>query len=684
MPLIKQWSNPVAALALAALPALALCATPLRHLEADDFYRGQSVESPACSPDGQWIAYTVTKADREADERRTELWMVNWQGSEHLRLTAPAATLSAPAFSPDGRFLSYLAEQGGEGKAQIMVIDRRGAEPQALTTVSGEIGEYQWSPDGKRIVLSMSPGDETPATEAHGAAPTAASKVPKPIVINRLHFKQDRKGYLTAADHAQLYLLDVASRALTPLTRDARFDDTAPAWSPDGKELAFVSTRDSDPDRSGAQELYVIAAHAGAEARKLASFAAPNHQSLVWMPDGRHIVFTTGLEARLNAYMQDQLVSVATADGSIKSLTQTLDRQISRPVVAGPDAVSALVEDDRTQYPARIRLSDGTAQRLVPGKLLVTDQCSAAGHSAVLAASDTAAPEIHALENGALRRLSTHNDALMAELALGAVEDIAFTGADGEAVHGLLIKPVGYQAGTRYPTLVWIHGGPNGQDGHGLDFAPYSPPFEAQWFAAHGYAVLAINYHGSSGRGQAFASSIVGAWGHKEVTDLLAAVDYAVGQQIADPQRLGIGGWSYGGILTDYTIATDTRFKAGIIGAGSANQLSMYGGDQYILQYNAEFGPPWKSEALWVQESYPFFHADRIRTPTLFLGGEKDFNVPVIGGEQMYEALRTLGVPTQLIVYPGQFHEIERPSYLKDRAQRYLEWFDRYLKPATP
>jgi dipeptidyl aminopeptidase/acylaminoacyl peptidase len=157
-----------------------------------------------------------------------------------------------------------------------------------------------------------------------------------------------------------------------------------------------------------------------------------------------------------------------------------------------------------------------------------------------------------------------------------------------------------------------------------------------------------------------------------------------VQEKIADPQRLGIGGWSYGGILTDYTIATDTRFKAGISGAGSANQISMYGSDQYILQYNAELGAPWKNEKLWLQLSYPFFHADRIRTPTLFLGGEKDFNVPVAGGEQMYEALRTQGVPTQLVVYPGQFHLFERPSYIKDRMVRDLAWYDRYLKPAAP
>ena len=151
--------------------------------------------------------------------------------------------------------------------------------------------------------------------------------------------------------------------------------------------------------------------------------------------------------------------------------------------------------------------------------------------------------------------------------------------------------------------------------------------------------------------------------------------------KIADPARLGIGGWSYGGILTDYTIATDTRFKAGISGAGSALQLSMYGSDQYIRQYELEIGVPWKATEAWVRISYPFFKADRIKTPTLFMGGEKDFNVPIIGGEQMYQALKSLGVETQLVVYPGQFHGISTPSYVKDLYERYLAWYDKFLKP---
>ena len=301
---------------------------------------------------------------------------------------------------------------------------------------------------------------------------------------------------------------------------------------------------------------------------------------------------------------------------------------------------------------------------------------------AVVASTDNSVPEVYALEGAALRKLTSHNDALMQELSLSSVDDIAFASRDGTTIHGLMVKPRDYQAGRLYPTVIWIHGGPNGQDSHGLAADTYPLELERQWFAAHGYVVLAVNYRGSSGRGAAFARSIAADWGDKEVADLLAAADFAVREKIADPHRLGIGGWSYGGILTDYTIASDPRFKAAISGAGSGNQLSMFGSDEYILQYNAELGPPWRTLERWLKVSYPFFHADRIKTPTLFLGGDKDFNVPVAGGEQMYEALSTLGIPTELVIYPGQNHLLTRPSYVKDRIQRYVEWFDRYLKPA--
>ena len=217
------------------------------------------------------------------------------------------------------------------------------------------------------------------------------------------------------------------------------------------------------------------------------------------------------------------------------------------------------------------------------------------------------------------------------------------------------MKPAGYEAGKRYPLILYIHGGPNSQDQHELDL-------ESQMLAAKGYAVLNVNYRGSAGRDAAFQTAIFADWGNFEVVDLLAGVDAAVAKGIADPARLGIGGWSYGGISTNYTIATDPRFKAAVSGAGSSLQHAMYGTDQYIFQYNLEMGPPWKNPDVWMKVSYPFFKADRIKTPTLFLCSEADFNVPCAGAEQMYQALRTEGVRDAARDLPG-------PAPRADRAE---------------
>jgi dipeptidyl aminopeptidase/acylaminoacyl peptidase len=338
-----------------------------------------------------------------------------------------------------------------------------------------------------------------------------------------------------------------------------------------------------------------------------------------------------------------------------------------------------LVEDDGSTYPARLDLASNDTTRLVSAPIVVAALTAAGGRVAMVASNDSTAAEVYALEGAGERRLTTHGDALLGKVQLGAVEDIRFRSRDGTEVHGMVVRPPGFVARRKYPAILMIHGGPNGQDDHSADFDSYQ--FRRQLLAAAGYVVLGVNYRGSSGRGLNYAKAIFADWGHKEVEDLLAGVDAVVARGLADPARLGIGGWSYGGILTDYTIATDARFKAAFSGAGSANQISMYGSDQYILQYNNELGPPWRNQALWLKVSYPFFHADRIHTPTLIMGGDRDFNVPVSGGEQMYQALRTLGVPTQLVVYPDQFHGLTRPSFIKDRLERELAWFGKYLQP---
>ena len=657
------------------LPALMVMAAMLaagaawagRALAPEDWFAFQTLDELQIAPDGAAVAYIVTSYDKDSDESRGALWTSSWSDGDSVQLTR-GESVSKPRFSPDGRYLGFLSSRPPEHPNQLWVLDRRGGEPRQVTHVKGEISNYRWSPDAQRVVLEMTDAEDS------------GEGRPQPIVIDALHFKQDVEGYLDARSRPHLYLCELRTGACDSLTADSPRAQSHPAWSPDGRQIAYITQPLQGRDRDARDEIDLIDAHTGATPRVLVTTWSPNNTRLRWSPDGKLLMFLQGAEPKFNAYIMDSLALLEVKSGQVRTLADQLDRAVVSPEFAADGAsLEFAVEDDGYQYPARVRLAGGAIERL-GGPMVASELATAAGHTAVLVSNDRSPVEAYALEDGQLRRLSHHNDALFAQLQLAAVEDIAFKSRDGTAVHGQLLKPPGYVAGQRYPTIVWIHGGPNGQDDHSLELAGYAPPLERQLFATHGYVVLAINYRGGTGRGARFARSIVADWGHKEVEDLHAGVDYAVRQGIADPARLGVGGWSYGAILTNYLIASDTRFKAAISGAGSGNQLSLYGADEYSVEDNAELPPPWRDPGPWLKASYPFFHADRIRTPTLFMGGDKDFDVPIAGCEQMYQALRTLGVPTQLVVYPGEYHVFTRPSFLVDRSQRFLAWMDQYLK----
>jgi dipeptidyl aminopeptidase/acylaminoacyl peptidase len=642
-----------------------------RPLNLDDLARLHDVSSPKLSPDGKWVAYTVSTIDQDADKRATHIWMANWEGTQEIQLTNGSESESSPRWSPDGKYLSFTSSRPGQAKgSQIWVLDRQGGEARQLTHLKDyNISQYEWSPDAKKIALVLREKDEAERDEVK---PPAKPKPPKPIVIDRYHFKRDIEGYLDRK-YNHIYLFDVATEKLEPVVQD-KFDEDNISWSPDGSKLAFVSNQDQDPDRTENTDIFVVDARPNATPRRLTTHIGPDNGPIAWSPDNKLVAYLQGSDPKYSAYDMYNLATVSVEGGAPTILTAKLDRGVSAPNFAKDGkSLIFLVADDRSEYPAEVSVSGGTVRRIIPGSLVASSLSQESDHIALLVSTDTAPPAVFAVENGATRQLSHQNDKLFADLKLSNVEDITFKSADGTEVHGLVTKPLGYEAGHKYPTLLRIHGGPNGQDSHSFSF-------ERQFFAANGYAVIAVNYRGSSGRGHAYGESIFGDWGHKEVADLLAGVDHVLKSGLADPEHLGIGGWSYGGILTDYTIASDHRFKGAISGAGSANQISMYGIDQYVFQYDTEIGPPWKNEAAWIKISYPFFHADRIHTPTLFMGGEKDFNVPIVGGEQMYEALQSLRVPTELIIYPGQFHGFTRPTFIRDRYERYLSWYDKYVK----
>ena len=668
--LMLQTSTTIIAAALAL--AASLSAQARRPLALDDLYNLKEVRDPQRSPDGRWVAYTVTRAIKDTDKNDTDVWMVSWDGREQVQLSSTVENETSPRWSPDNKFLSFVSSRDGAKGGQLWLLNRAGGEAVKLTDVKGGVSDYAWSPDSRRLVLVVTDPDPN---EQDTAKPGAA-KIPKPIVIERYAFKRDGRGYLDTR-RSHLYLFDLAAKKAEPLT-SGTFDETSPAWSPDGRRLAFIRRHgEGDADKTPNQDLFVVDARPGAEPRRVTTTSAHERGTPDWSPDGRTIAYLIGDEVKYSAYVQDRLAIVPADGGQPRILTDSLDRPARSPAWAADGRTILFgVVDDRSEHVARVPAAGGAIERLITGRRVIANFSTGPDSAlAVLASTATDVPEIYALEGGALRRLSHHNEDWMQLVQLGATEEVTSRSPDGTVVNSLLVKPAGYQQGRRYPLLLRIHGGPNGQDSHSFNF-------EREIFAAHGYAVLAVNYRGSNGRGSAYQKAIYADWGNLEVMDLLGAVDEAVRAGIADPDRLGIGGWSYGGILTNYTIATDGRFKAATSGAGSSNQITMYGTDQYITQYEQEIGPPWKARDLWIKISYPFFNADRIRTPTLFMGGEKDFNVPISGSEQMYQALRSLGVDSQLVVYPNQNHSLTIPSYKRDRLERYLAWYGRYLRPA--
>ena len=672
-------------LLLASILALvaALSAQTRHPLKLDDLARFRNVSDPQISPDGQWIAYTVSTIDTKEDKGSTHIWMVKYDGTNDRQITFSNDGEGSPRWSPDGKYLSFTSgrssgKQGVRG-SQIWLLDRSGGEAYQLTEFKGRLQGYEWSPDSKRIAVLIGDPDPDAPDPSATPAPGTPPKPPKPIVIDRYRYKQDVQGYLLSGRHTYVYLFDIASKKLDRLTK-SKWDESSISWSPDGTRIAFMSNHADDPDRDPAAQLYVAQAQPGAVEKLLTTPEnRANRSRPEWSPDGKWLAFLEGDERKYGAYSMEHLVFVP-ADGSAAptrvKATEDLDRGVGGLRYAG-DSLIATVVDDMSVYP--ISIKNNSITRLLDRPVVVSNLSMAGGHTVLLSGNDLKPTEIYAMEGKKLRQLTHQNDALMSELELGETEEVSFKSKDGTEVHGLLTYPVGVsktvKSAKALPFLLRIHGGPNGQDQHSFST-------ERQVFAANGYAVLAVNYRGSSGRGQKFSRAIFADWGNYEVQDLEAGVDHVIAMGVADPDRMGVGGWSYGGILTDYMIATDTRFKGATSGAGTAFTVAFYGTDQYIIQYDYEIGPPWnpKSWETYQKISYPFLHADRIKTPTLFLGGERDFNVPVQGGQQMYQALRSLGIETQLVIYPNEFHGITRPSYVKDRYQRYLDWYDKYVK----
>jgi dipeptidyl aminopeptidase/acylaminoacyl peptidase len=654
---------------------------PKRDLAVDDLFQIKDVAEAQVSPEGKWVAYTVGSTSLKEEKTEGQIWMVPVAGGDPIPMTAKGSSASQPRWSPDGKHLAFLSARG-ESRTQVWLLNRSGGDSQQLTEVRQGVQSYEWSPDGGKLVLLIqdpSPEDLAAAKDEEQGVKPARPRTQPPWVIDRLQTKRDYEGYLDRR-RTHLYVFDVAAKKLTQVT-GGDYDDSQPAWAPDGRFIAFVSNRDKEPDATSNTELWLVASDnpdQGKTMIRLTDNPGEDGQP-AWSPDGKWITYITTTAPELIWYGIRQLAVVSAQGGTPQLLTRKLDRNVGEPRFA-PDGKSIyfIWEDSGEQRLARIPSGGGEVTRVIDGRHVVSAFVLGKDGTPFAVVSEPSNPgEIFVFERGQLRRLTRTNDTLMAQIRLGEVEKIRFKSADGTDIEGFLCRPASFTPELKYPALLRIHGGPTAQFSFEFNF-------EAQLFAANGYLVVMVNPRGSSGYGQDFSKAIFADWGNKDAEDVMAGVDHAIAKGNADPDRLGVGGWSYGGILTNYVISKTTRFKGAISGAGGILWAASYGHDHYQRDYILELGEPWKNRQVWDRVSSAFTNVEKITTPTLIMGGEVDWNVPIMNSEHLYQALRQLGRTTELVVYPGQHHGISKPSYQKDLYERYLAWYDKYVKGGSP
>jgi len=671
-----------------------------RRLEPQDLYAIKLVEDPQITPDGERIAYVVAEIDRETYEYHRSIWVADAAGDRKPRRYTAGDNDSSPRWSPDGRSLAFVRGPAGEvkpknkeervrgvGKPQLWVLPADGGEAHQLTWLRDGAGEPTWSPDGATIIFSADVGhpDDTEAADAQ----LTEKRVPAVRSIDRLWNRLDGKGWIYER-RSHLFRIPSGGGDPEQLT-DGDWDDGSPEISPDGHRVAFTSDRTAERWNWPANDIWVLDLRSKRLTRMTDEtvYAGPP----AWSPDGRRLAFAASRRRKEDGYT-DVIVLDVDSPQTARRLTEDFL----------PTFYDSAIDDQRVGHGGHLFWSaDGNeiySQAAGRGSTLVYAVPSEGGTPRAIvegrrriyalsmdrdrrriafASSDLATPGdlfMHDPAGGRQdARLTELNASLFRDVELAAPEEFSYKGADGWDIQGWIMRPTA-AAEAPPPAILEIHGGPMAMYG-------WSFFFEFQLLAAHGYAVVFTNPRGSTGYGRAFSAAVNSDWGGKDFQDIMAGLDTAVLKGWVDPDRLGIGGGSYGGYMTNWIIGHTDRFKAAVTMRCVSNLASIFGtGDlDWILTIDTMDAVPWKDLDRLMERS-PITYVEKITTPLLILHSDRDLRCPISEGEQMFTALKLLGREVKMVRFEGQSHDLSRSGHPRSRVIRLrhiVGWFLRHV-----
>ncbi|HEY1421874.1 MAG TPA: S9 family peptidase [Candidatus Acidoferrum sp.] len=656
-----------------------------RPITFDDLIAMHRIAEAELSPDGKWVAYSVTTPDLETNRNASNVWMAPVAGGEAIQLTRTGKD-SSPKWSPDGKSIAFLSARSGDSQVYLLSMD--GGEAHLLSKLSTGADLVKWSPDGKTIAFTSGVYPDCKDDECNKKRndEKEKNKVKAHVAETLLyrhwtHWNEGTRAHLfvTLSDGSS-EAKDLTAGANYDVPPDVRGEESDINFSPDSKEICFTAVTDKVEATSTNGDLFTVPVSGGAEPRRITT--QPGYDgNPVYSPDGKYITYhaqlTAGYEAdKWRVMLYDR------AAGKSENLSEGFDRSAANLAWSPDSKTIYFLAENETQVPVYVMAAKaGATPRKIVDGFNAAMSVSEDGKTLLLTRTSLTLPSeifVAASDGSGLRQVTHANEALLAKLEMNAPEKFWFDGADGTKVQAMLLRPPQFDARKKYPLLVLLHGGPQTMWGDSWGYR-----WNAQVFSAAGYVTLMINRRGSTGYSQKFADEVAGDWGGKAYVDVMKGVDAALAKYtFIDGTKMAAAGGSYGGFMTDWIATHTDRFKALVSHAGVYDDVAMYATEELWFQEHDSQGTPW-TNAEGYRKWAPVTYAaalGKYKTPTLVIAGEKDYRIPYSQSLEFFSALQRQGVPSKLVVFPDEGHWVLKPLNSQFWYKTFIEWVDKYTK----